>query len=192
MSCMHRILHNDAVIWRSSLALSDLILSPKGKRLLENKRVLELGCGEGTLTNGANCRHVTITDGIPETVNRLREIFMKGKDTNMAIELLKWGDLSDHSKEICERKFDVVVGADVFFAKQWYEDLLCTCKMVAATNPKAMFIFAYEQRELESIAPLLKKWRFEASRISLRDYLEEDLCDEYDNIEIFCLNSVLA
>jgi predicted nicotinamide N-methyase len=104
-----------ADVWPSGLVLAETLAQMDN---LENKRVLELGCGIGfpSMVAASRGAQVVATDFIPEALDLLQEN-ARLNDIQLETTLFDWL----HPIEI--GRFDIVVASDVLYDK-WHIDAL--------------------------------------------------------------------
>lgn len=105
--------------WEAALHLCNYLTS-RGRDLIQDKHILELGAGTGVLSilcaKYLKARHVAATDGDEGIVDVLREnIFLNGLEGDNRIEslVLRWGWPLSETTFADESPFDVVLGADI-------------------------------------------------------------------------------
>jgi len=105
--------------WEASLLATEWLLQGDVQR----KSVLELGAGTGLAGILAAKRgaYVTATDGSDTVVTKLRENYHRN-GVWAETRVLRWGE----QDEILERKWDLVIGADVTYDKDVCLDLAKT------------------------------------------------------------------
>lgn len=106
--------------WEAARRISSFLCSDDGIDYVRGKQVLELGAGTGLIsilcakTLGAS--YVLATDGSDAVVETLEENgFLNGLDDKKFFEcrVLKWGRALEEDEDGKERKFDIVLGADI-------------------------------------------------------------------------------
>jgi protein-lysine N-methyltransferase EEF2KMT len=106
--------------WEAAPRFGSFLCSEDGIDYVRGKKVLELGAGTGLVsilcakTLGAS--YVLATDGSDTVVGTLEEnLFLNGLDDKKSIEsrVLKWGRAFEDGEDGKEKKFDIVLGADL-------------------------------------------------------------------------------
>lgn len=105
--------------WEASLLLTEWLLEQD----IQRKSVLELGAGTGLAGILAAKRgaYVTATDGSETVVAKLRENYHRN-GVWAETRVLWWGEKDD----ILQRKWDLIIGADVTYDKDVCSDLAKT------------------------------------------------------------------
>lgn len=109
--------------WEAALLLGTYLFSAKGRHLVQNKNVIELGAGTGFLSilcaKHLSASYVLSTDGSQASINDIcSNIFLNGLEGTTRIDtaVLRWGQKLNDSILHCDvvaRSYDLVVGADV-------------------------------------------------------------------------------
>lgn len=123
--------------WEASLPLATFLTSKRGRRLIEGKKVFELGAGSGMLSilcaKHLGVSGIVATDGDEGMIDALNtNIFLNGLDpkgsahSTIRTAALKWGwpmDASSFAEDYGMEIPDVLLGADVvsYFWKHYYE-----------------------------------------------------------------------
>jgi predicted nicotinamide N-methyase len=155
---------------------------------LEGKRVLELGAGTalpGVLA--AKCgATVTLTDSLrfARVLPNCSEI-ARLNGVHCTVTNLSWGEFPPHLLTASDpapdsyhsplaAPFDILIGADVFYDSEDYDDLLATVRFLFDYHGHVHteFITSYQERSSNpSISPLLSKWELCAERVAFEaDY----------------------
>lgn len=115
------------------------------------KRVLELGAGTGIagLAAARQGADVLVTD-LPEMIPLLSSNIRANKLGARAQALpLRWGDAYDVDEALGHGPFDMVIGSDILYAPERFDDLLET--IVELTAPGAVVLLAYPRRYTEDL-----------------------------------------
>lgn len=109
--------------WDAALYLATCLSSPSGRKLVEDKSILELGAGLGFLSifcvKHLGAKSALITDGNRELVKDSREnIRINGLDNSEVINsaILAWGDIlgsNTYGGNGGSSCYDLVLGADM-------------------------------------------------------------------------------
>lgn len=102
------------VVWPSSIVLAHLLLDVE----IQNKRILEVGCGIGLASLLLNHRHadITATDVHPEAGKFLNLNVSLNKGQPIPFKRMDWEDNDDHLGE-----FDLIVGSDLLYEQNHAE-----------------------------------------------------------------------
>jgi len=134
--------------WEASLLLSEWLLEQD----LRGKNILELGSGTGltgilAAKKGAN---VTVTDGSETVVTKLRSNFQLN-NVDGEIRSLWWGE----QDEILERRWDLVLGADIAYDKDVCSNLAQTYAL--ALRHGGTGILAVTVRNVDTVNAFLRE-----------------------------------
>jgi len=104
------------VIWPSSQILANLMNNYN----IENKRILEVGCGIALSSLVLNHRDadITTTDFNPEVQNFLNENVRINEGSIIPFECANWANSDDSLG-----KFDLIIGSDILYEQFHLEDL---------------------------------------------------------------------
>ena len=142
--------------WPGSLLLGTYLNHEEyGKKLIENKNVLELGTGCGILgfaiANVVNSIELTDSDtfALALVAKNVEKNFVAryGNDEQKlpTIEKLKWGDTKDFEKYDKKNvKFDIVIAADVCYKEEIVNPLFVTASKLSSST--ALFILCHIPR----------------------------------------------
>jgi len=106
------------VLWDSSRALANLMFEYD----IDDKRILEIGCGLGLASLVLNHRHadITATDYHPEVGNFLKVNTALNGDADIPFERAGWEDEGDSLGE-----FDLIIASDVLY-ERGHDELLAS------------------------------------------------------------------
>ncbi|XP_069510761.1 histone-arginine methyltransferase METTL23 isoform X2 [Ambystoma mexicanum] len=80
-----------------------------------------------------------------------------------------WGDISPELLALSP--VDIILGSDVFYEPEDFEDILTSLKFLFAKNSHAQFWTSYQVRSADwSIEDLLHKWEFKCAHIPLKSF----------------------
>ncbi|XP_037944935.1 methyltransferase-like protein 23 [Teleopsis dalmanni] len=145
------------------------------RQALTGKYILELGAGTalpGILA--AKCgAHVTLSDNciLPKSLAHTKKScltnnLLPGQD--IEVIGLSWGLLL--SSVFLIKNLDFIIAADCFYDPTVFEDIIVTVSFLLERNPKAKFLFTYQERSTDwSIEALLKKWNLCAVQVNIDD-----------------------
>lgn len=111
-----------AVVWEAAVVLAEYL--EKHRELVENKTVLELGAGTGLAGIFAAMlgAYVTVTDR-PVALPVLQKNIERNDAENVQVLELTWGQ---KNLDQFSRPYEVVIGADIVYIEETFEDLLLT------------------------------------------------------------------
>ncbi|XP_015918973.1 histone-arginine methyltransferase METTL23 [Parasteatoda tepidariorum] len=157
-------------VWPSAPILGKYIWH-YGQRL-KGKNVLELGAGTGLISILAvkcGVAECIVTDSSTDALKVAHENLILNNCSNFTLQVLPWGYLSPFL--ISHGTIDLVLGSDVFYDPQDFEDIIVTVSYVLKKNTDAEFWCAYEKRCSEwNIQHLLEKWRLCCEEINLDSF----------------------
>ncbi|XP_039980019.1 methyltransferase-like protein 23 isoform X2 [Xiphias gladius] len=158
-------------VWPCAVVLAQYLWTRREE--LKDKTVLELGAGvslPGVVA--ARCGAKVILSDSAKTppllencrrsceANGLRDVVVLG---------LTWGEVSPDL--VLLPKLDVILGSDVFYEPQDFEDVLVTVAFLLRKNPRAQFWTTYQERSADwSIEPLLRRWKLNCVNIQLENF----------------------
>lgn len=114
-----------AVVWEAAIELTNYIIDNVE---VKGKRILELGSGTGLV--GIACSklgaNVTVTDlreALPFLSKNIDVNFDLNRNLAPEVKELKWGD---NLNSFTPENYDIIIGADVIYIEETFEDLLDT------------------------------------------------------------------
>ena len=138
-----------AVVWEAALVLGTFLLTLKQE--IDQKKVLELGSGTGfsgiiaSLLGG----DVTLTD-LPGCLDVCRNNVGLNLDPNInkySVVPLKWNE--NLKKDWSDKHFDYIIGADLVYIEDTFQDLVDTLSFFSRTNNPKIYLsgkIRYEKR----------------------------------------------
>lgn len=79
---------------------------------------------------------------------------------------ISWGVLLNSIANL--NPIDLIISSDCFYDPSVFEDILVTVSFILEQNPKARFIFTYQERSTDwTLEALLDKWELRARHISI-------------------------
>lgn len=133
-----------ATVWDSSVCLAKYF--EKNKAILDNKLIVELGCGAGllglVLAKSANSARIILTDQ-PQVIGLAARSAMP---KSVALVPFDWNS-SDHSLILKHGAPDLVIFADCITWPELYPVLIKTLAEIC--GPKTELIFANEKRDMD-------------------------------------------
>ncbi|KAM4716471.1 histone-arginine methyltransferase METTL23 [Anableps anableps] len=158
-------------VWPCAVVLAQYLWFHRDQ--LRGRAVLELGAGvslPGVVA--ARCgAQVTLSDGSdkPLCLENCRRSCEANGLQGVTVLGLSWGDVSPDL--LLLPKQDVVLGSDVFYDPEDFEDVLVTFVCLLRKNPKAQFWTTYQVRSADwSIEALLHRWRLNCVTVPLADF----------------------
>ncbi|XP_056143598.1 methyltransferase-like protein 23 isoform X2 [Lampris incognitus] len=89
--------------------------------------------------------------------------------SNVLVSGLTWGEISPDLFIL--PYLDIILGSDVFYEPEDFEDVLVTIAFLLRKNPKAQFWTTYQERSADwSIEGLLHKWKLRCIDIQLETF----------------------
>lgn len=105
------------VLWPASFVLASIM----EKKDLKELRILEVGCGLALASIVSKIRgaNITATDNNPSVENFLEENIRINECSNIPFLQADWKDI----KEKCDDKYDLIIGSDILYERQFPNDL---------------------------------------------------------------------
>ncbi|KAJ3016650.1 hypothetical protein HKX48_003927 [Thoreauomyces humboldtii] len=157
-------------VWPSALVLAAYVHSQAAS--FRGKDVLELGCGTGVpglLCGALGASNVLLTDVPTQGVLENLACSVNGNDLQdtCAVWPLVWGRLPVAFPD-ARRRFDWLLGADVFYDPALFEDLLATVAWILTrrSNEGARFVTTYQERSSRrSVEHILVRYGLRAKTV---------------------------
>lgn len=128
-----------AVVWDAAVVLAEYL--SKNPMIVAGRKVIELGAGTGLV--GILCSQigadVTVTDR-PIALNILNENILLNRDNvtgSIRAEELSWG----RNLDTFSQAFGVVLGADIVYVEETFDDLLATIKYLCRKDEDETIVF---------------------------------------------------
>ncbi|XP_064172008.1 methyltransferase-like protein 23 isoform X1 [Anguilla rostrata] len=157
-------------VWPCAVVLAQFVWTHRAE--LEGKTVLEIGAGvslPGVLA--ARCgAQVTLSDSaeLPHCLDNCRRTCQVNQ-LSVPVVGLTWGQVS--SSLLLLPALDFILGSDVFYEPEDFEDILFTVAFLLRRSPHAQFWTAYQERSADwSIEALLHKWNLKCVDIPLESF----------------------
>ncbi|CAN9505081.1 unnamed protein product [Ophioblennius macclurei] len=162
-------------VWPCAVVLAQYVWSHKGE--LKNRTVLELGAGvslPGVVAARCGAK-VTLTDGSdwPLCLRNCRRSCEANGLLGVEVMGLTWGEVSPGLLLLPE--VDVILGSDVFYEPEDFEDVLLTVSFLLRKNPHAEFWTSYQLRSADwSMEALLHRWKLRCVHVPLRQFRADE------------------
>ncbi|XP_038161549.1 methyltransferase-like protein 23 [Cyprinodon tularosa] len=158
-------------VWPCAVVLAQYLWFHRDQ--LRGRAVLELGAGVSLpgvvaarcgakviLSDGSNKAACLENCGQSCEANGLQDVPVLG---------LSWGEVTPEL--LLLPKQDLVLGSDVFYDPEDFEDVLLTFVCLLKKNPEAQFWTTYQVRSSDwSIEPLLHRWKLDCVSVQLADF----------------------
>ncbi|TDH03549.1 hypothetical protein EPR50_G00164420 [Perca flavescens] len=163
--------HYGMYVWPCAVVLAQFLWTRREE--LRGKTLLELGAGvslPGVVA--ARCGASVILCDNAETPQCL-ENCRRSCDANglghVTVLGLTWGEVSPDL--VLLPKLDIILGSDVFYEPQDFEDVLLTVAFLLRKNPSAQFWTTYQERSADwSIQVLLQRWGLTCVDVGLETF----------------------
>lgn len=171
--CIPEVLdpHYGMYVWPCAVVLAQYLWFHRDR--LRGKAVLELGAGvslPGVVA--ARCgAEVVLSDSAdkPACLENCRRSCEANGLRDVVVVGISWGEVSPDL--LLLPKLDVVLGSDVFYDPQDFEDVLVTFVCLLRKNPKAEFWTTYQVRSADwSIEALLHRWKLRCVLVPLAEF----------------------
>lgn len=161
-------------VWPCAVVLAQYLW--KHRQDLGNRTVLELGAGvslPGVVA--ARCGAVVFLSDCADRPQCLQNC-VRSCEANCLKDVqvlgLSWGHVSPRLVSL--PKLDLILGSDVFYDPQDFEDVLVTVAFLLKKNPQGQFWTTYQVRSADwSIEALLWRWKLKCHDVQL-DSFEAD------------------
>ncbi|XP_075435860.1 histone-arginine methyltransferase METTL23 isoform X1 [Ascaphus truei] len=143
------------------------------RRILTGKRVLELGAGVSLPgVTAAKCgADVILSDSaeMPQCLENCRRSCAANNIVGVPVIGLTWGQISPDLLDL--PPIDIIVGSDVFYEPEDFEDILVTVRFLMERNAKTQFWTSHQVRSADwTIEALLYKWNLRCSDVPLKAF----------------------
>jgi predicted nicotinamide N-methyase len=167
------------ILWPVSVLLGHYLASSRGRQLLRNRNVVEMGAGcglAGLVASHVDASQVVMTDGNEVVLDLLR----RNSESRANVKALKliWGDAENLSTVLTDMiHIDVVIAADVVQWPAVIEPLLHTVKALLWTSecdPPTLVlgIVNRAQSTYDMFFELAAKLGFSCRRVPHEDFLQ--------------------
>lgn len=158
-------------VWPSAVVLSQYVWMARGE--LQNKMVLELGAGVSLpgVVSALCGAAVILSDSaeLPLCLENCRRSCVLNNLSDVHVLGLTWGRASPELLSL--PPLDLILGSDVFYEPEDFEDVLVTVSFILRRNPHAQFWTTYQERSADwSIEALLHKWDLKCINVPLETF----------------------
>ncbi|XP_045576237.1 histone-arginine methyltransferase METTL23 [Salmo salar] len=158
-------------VWPCAVVLAQYVWTHREE--LMHKTVLELGAGvslPGVVA--AKCgAQVILSDSaeLPLCLENCRRTCEVNELPNVLVVGITWGEVSPDLLRL--PPLDIILGSDVFYEPEDFENVLVTISFLLRKNPEAQFWTTYQERSADwSIEALLHKWNLKRLNIPLEKF----------------------
>ncbi|KAK3520768.1 hypothetical protein QTP70_032334 [Hemibagrus guttatus] len=155
-------------VWPCAVVLAQYVWTMREK--VQRKTVLELGAGvslPGIVA--AKCgAYVTLSDSaeIPLCLEHSRHCCEHNDLPGVPVVGLTWGEISPELRSLTP--VDIILGSDVFYEPEDFEDVLVTISFLLRRNPSGQFWTTFQERSSDwTIEALLNKWNLQCTYVPL-------------------------
>ncbi|XP_042360511.1 methyltransferase-like protein 23 isoform X2 [Plectropomus leopardus] len=158
-------------VWPCAVVLAQYLWTQRAE--LRNKTVLELGAGvslPGVVAARCGAK-VILSDSAktPLCLENCRRSCEANSLPTVAVLGLTWGEVSPDL--VLLPALDIILGSDVFYEPQDFEDVLLTVVFLLRKNPTAQFWTTYQERSADwSIEALLHRWKLNCVDVQLETF----------------------
>ncbi|XP_003976466.1 histone-arginine methyltransferase METTL23 [Takifugu rubripes] len=158
-------------VWPCAVVLAQYLWTQREQ--LRGRAVLELGAGvalPGVVA--ARCGSKVILSDLaeaPSCLENCRRSCRANGVQDVVVLGLTWGDLSPDL--VLLPKLDIILGSDVFYDPEDFEDVFFSVAFLLRKNPKAQFWTTYQERSADwSVDELLRRWNLSCANIPLDSF----------------------
>ncbi|XP_040045748.2 histone-arginine methyltransferase METTL23 [Gasterosteus aculeatus] len=164
--------HYGMYVWPCAVVLAQYLWTHR--EALGGQAVLELGAGvslPGVVAARCGAK-VILSDGAAASLcleNCRRSCEANGLLRAVGVVSLTWGEVSPEL--LLLPRLDVILGSDVFYEPQDFQDVLLTAAVLLRRNPGAQFWTTYQERSADwSIEALLHRWKLNCVDVPLEAF----------------------
>ncbi|XP_026211362.1 methyltransferase-like protein 23 isoform X3 [Anabas testudineus] len=158
-------------VWPCAVVLAQYLWTQREE--LRGKTVLELGAGvslPGVVAAKCGAK-VILSDSTktPLCLENCRRSCEANSLHDVVVMGIIWGEISPDL--VLLPKLDIILGSDVFYEPQDFEDVLVTVAFLLRKNPRAQFWTTYQERSADwSIEALLYRWKLNCVEVPLETF----------------------
>ncbi|KAJ3600889.1 hypothetical protein NHX12_031863 [Muraenolepis orangiensis] len=155
-------------VWPSAVVLAQYVWTHRAE--LVGKTLLELGAGvslPGVVAARCGSR-VILSDSarLPLCLDNCKRSCAANGLEGVCVVGLTWGEISPDL--VLLPALHVILGSDVFYEPEDFEDVIVTVAFLLRKNPTAEFWTTYQERSADwSIEALLRKWKLRCVSVPL-------------------------
>ncbi|XP_056607934.1 methyltransferase-like protein 23 [Triplophysa dalaica] len=158
-------------VWPCAVVLSQYVWITREKT--QHKTILELGAGVSLpgIVAAKSGAHVILSDSaeLPMCLKNCRRSCDVNNLSSTPVIGLTWGQVSPELVSL--PPVDIILGSDVFYEPEDFEDVLVTICFLVRKNPCAQFWTTYQERSADwSIDALLHKWNLKCIHVPLETF----------------------
>ncbi|XP_053194143.1 methyltransferase-like protein 23 [Scomber japonicus] len=158
-------------VWPCAVVLAQYLWSRREE--LRDKTVLELGAGvslPGVVAASCSATVILSDDANrPPCLQNCRRSCEANGLSDVRVVGLTWGEVSPDL--VLLPKVDIILGSDVFYEPDDFEDVLVTVAFLLRKNPTAQFWTTYQERSADwSIHSLLHRWKLNCVDVRLESF----------------------
>ncbi|KAG7504768.1 hypothetical protein JOB18_016546 [Solea senegalensis] len=175
-------------VWPCAVVLARYLWTQREE--LTHKSVLELGAGvslPGVVA--ALCgAQVILSDNarIPLCLENCRRSCEVNGLSDVVVIGLTWGEISPDL--VLLPKLDIILGSDVFYEPQDFEDVLVTVAFLLRKNPSAQFWTTYQERSADwSIEVLLHRWQLQCVEVHVEDCAADECSPDRHSVHMMMI-----
>ncbi|CAL8265458.1 unnamed protein product [Gadus morhua 'NCC'] len=158
-------------VWPSAVILAQYTWTHRSQ--LADKTLLELGAGvslPGVVAAKCGAR-VILSDSarLPLCLENCRRSCAANGLDGVPVMGLTWGEISPAL--VFLPALDIILGSDVFYEPEDFEDVIVSVAFLLKKSPKAEFWTTYQERSADwSIEALLHKWKLQCVSVPLLSF----------------------
>ncbi|XP_028675298.1 methyltransferase-like protein 23 [Erpetoichthys calabaricus] len=175
--------HYSMYVWPCAVVLAQYVWYHKEHVI--GKGILEIGAGVGLPgVVAAKCgAKVILSDSarFPACLENSQRSCEANGLSDVVVLGITWGQVSPELLDLPQ--LDIVLGSDVFFEPEDFEDVMMTIYFLLKKNPKAQFWATYQERSSDwSIEAILQKWDLRCVHVPLELFNANKECLAQSNL----------